>query len=388
MQPGVLFPKIKKLFCLFIVMVLLFAACTPAQQKKTDENNEETGNGFLLPFYKLDSVNPVMQPGQLVFNCPVQHKAIKWEAKNVFNPAVAVRHDTLFILYRAQDSAGCSRIGIATSIDGIHFTRNPSPVLFPDNDAYKKYEWPGGCEDPRLVEDNTGTYYLTYTAYDGNTARLMMAISTDLYHWKKTGPVFKEKQYENMWSKSGSIVADYVDGKIIAKKINGLYWMYWGDKYIWLATSTDLVHWTPLLQKPDKNYDSVYAHYNISNLKIALPTRKHKFDCNIVESGPPAMYTDKGILLVYNSRNIPSIGDTSLPEGTYTVSQVLFDKNNPSEILNRMDNWFLRPEKKYELTGEVNNVCFAEGLADYKNKWWLYYGTADSKIAVAVKNKK
>ena len=29
--------------------------------------------------------------------------------------------------------------------------------------------------------------------------------------------------------------------------------------------------------------------------------------------------------------------------------------------------------------------AFVEGLVNYKNKWFLYYGTADSKIAVAVK---
>jgi predicted GH43/DUF377 family glycosyl hydrolase len=381
MQPVMLFSKFKKNSCLAIFAGILLMACNPAQQEKN------TGNDFLLPFSKLDSVNPVMQPGNLEFICPVQQKPVKWEAKNVFNPAMVVRHDTLFMLYRAQDSAGCSRIGLAYSMDGIHFTRNPAPVLFPGNDVYKKYEWPGGCEDPRLVEDSAGVYYISYTAYDGNTARLMMATSTDLHHWKKTGPVFKDKQYENMWSKSGSIVSAYTDGKIIAKKMNGLYWMYWGDKYIWLATSPDLIHWTPLQQAPDKNYDAVYAHYNISTLKIALPTRKHTFDCNIVESGPPAMLTDKGILLIYNSRNIPATGDTRLPEGTYTVSQVLFDKNDPAKIIDRMDHWFLKPEKQYELSGEVNNVCFAEGLAAYQNKWWLYYGTADSKIAVAVKNK-
>ena len=121
------------------------------------------------------------------------------------------------------------------------------------------------------------------------------------------------------------------------------------------------------------------------HLKIAIPTRKNKFDCDLVESGPPAMLTDNGILLIYNSRNIPSIGDTSLPQGTYTVSQVLLDKNDPAKIIDRMNNYFLKPEQPYEFSGEVNNVCFAEGLAFYKNKWWLYYGTADSKIAVAVK---
>ena len=35
--------------------------------------------------------------------------------------------------------------------------------------------------------------------------------------------------------------------------------------------------------------------------------------------------------------------------------------------------------------GQVNRVCFVEGLVNYKSKWFLYYGTGDSKIAVAVK---
>lgn len=367
-------------------LAFIAIACTSNQTQNTvTENGEESA--WLLPFTKLDSANPVMLPGSLTFNCPVQKKPVQWEGKNVLNPAIIVKDDTLFMLYRAQDSSGCSRIGLAKSTDGIHFVKQNEPVLYPDNDAYKKYEWPGGCEDPRLVQDSAGTYYLTYTAYDGKVARLLIATSTDLFHWQKHGPVFTGIQYANMWSKSGSIISGYSDNKIIATKINGLYWMYWGDKYIWPATSTDLIHWTPLQQTPDKNYDSVYASYNISALKIAVPTRKGKYDGDLVESGPPAMITGKGILLIYNSRNIPAIGDTSLPEGTYTVSQVLLDKDQPSKIVDRMDTYFLKPEQPYEFSGEVNNVCFAEGLASYKNNWWLYYGTADSKIAVAIKKK-
>ena len=78
-------------------------------------------------------------------------------------------------------------------------------------------------------------------------------------------------------------------------------------------------------------------------------------------------------------------GDSSLPTGTYTAGQVLLDKNDPTKILRRTDDYFMKPDKLYEITGQVNNVCFLEGLARFKNKWWLYYGTADSKIAVASK---
>ena len=74
-----------------------------------------------------------------------------------------VRHDTLFLLYRAEDSigkyAGTSRIGLAYSTDGLHFTKHPLPVFYPGNDSLKKYEWEGGCEDPRIVEDDNGQYF-------------------------------------------------------------------------------------------------------------------------------------------------------------------------------------------------------------------------------------
>ncbi len=49
-----------------------------------------------------------------------------------------------------------------------------------------------------------------------------------------------------------------------------------------------------------------------------------------------------------------------------------------------MEHYFIHPDKPYERTGEVNEVCFVEGLVWFKNKWFLYYGTADSRIAVAV----
>ena len=45
---------------------------------------------------------------------------------------------------------------------------------------------------------------------------------------------------------------------------------------------------------------------------------------------------------------------------------------------------FIKPEKDYELSGQVAKVTFIEGLAYFMNKWFLYYGTADSRIAVAV----
>ena len=348
----------------------------------------------LLPFIKIDSANPILVPGTGVFTCPVRKQKVNWEAKDVFNPAVLVKGDTLFMLYRAEDSigklGGTSRIGLAKSADGIHFTRLPAPVFYPGNDAQKKYEWAGGCEDPRIIEDSAGVYYMMYTAYDGIKARLMIASSKDLFHWTKYGPAFLKAyngKYVDKWSKSGSVVSEYKNGKITAVKINGKYWMYWGDVNIWAAVSDDLINWTPVEMNAGEKPSIALRHnaVEVPDLKIVIGPRQGKFDSDIVEPGPPAMLTEKGIVLIYNGRNVPSIGDSSLVEGTYSAAQVLLDKNDPTKIVQRPAHYFLTPDKTYETTGQVSHVCFVEGLAHFKDHWFLYYGTADSKIAVAIK---
>jgi predicted GH43/DUF377 family glycosyl hydrolase len=354
---------------------------------------DTSSNWALLPFVKLDNVNPILKPGTGSFMDPILKKQVRWEEKAVFNPAIVTRNGKVYMLYRAQDKvgkpAGTSRIGLAVSTDAVHFTRMPKPVLYPDNDAYKSKEWEGGCEDPRIVEDDRGVYYMTYTAYDGTTARLLIATSTDLTHWKKYGSVFAKAyhgKYADKWSKSGSIVSKYVNGQAIATKINGKYWMYWGDSQIWCATSDDLINWAPVKMKAGEHPPVQLRGQalTVSDLKVVLPTRSGKFDSDLVESGPPAMLTDKGILLIYNSRNVPAYGDKSLPEGTYAAAEVLFDKNDPTKIVHRMDHYFMKPEKPYEITGQVNQVCFLEGLTQFKGAWYLYYGTGDSRIAVAI----
>ena len=350
----------------------------------------------LLGFTKADSLNPIMGPSPVgQFTDPILRQPVRWEEKDMFNPAVVVKDGKVVMLYRAENTIGrfgkASRIGLATSTDGRHFQREAAPVFYPGNDAQKRYEWPGGTEDPRVVESADHTYFMTYTAYDGTKARLHVASSRDLRHWTKYGNAFAQAaggKYVDKWTKSGSIVSRYEeDGRIVATKINGHYWMYWGDAQIWLATSDDLIHWTPVeMAAGERPPVPLRAHaLTMPNLKIVLPTRAGMFDSDLVESGPPAMLTDQGIRLIYNSRNEPAFGDKKLPVGTYTAAQALFDKNDPTKLLQRMNTYFMRPEKPYETTGQVNQVVFLEGLARFKGQWFLYYGTADSKIAVATR---
>ena len=67
------------------------------------------------------------------------------------------------------------------------------------------------------------------------------------------------------------------------------------------------------------------------------------------------------------------------------VGSEQFDAQQPYKVIDRTNEPFIWPNQPYEKVGEVNEVCFVEGLVPYKGKWFLYYGTADSKIAVSIK---
>lgn len=349
-----------------LVLLSLSLSC---QKKITAAQN----NWALLPFIKADSLNPILTPGENEFNCPVLGSRIKWDEKDVFNPAAVVRDGKVYLIFRAEDIigkyAGTSRIGLAVSDDGLHFVKMKEPVLYPDNDEMKIYEWEGGVEDPRIVERQDSTYIMTYTAYDGNLARLCLATSKDLIHWTKKGLVLKGK-YQNTWNKSGAIVALQEGHRMVAQKINGRYWMYWGDTDLFMATSDDLILWEPVEEN--------------ENLKSVLKPRPGYFDSRLVESGPYALLTEKGIVLLYNGMNLEKGGDPAIAAGAYCAGQALFDRNDPMKLLERLEKNFMMPDKPYEVEGQVNEVCFIEGLVQFNGRWMLYYGTADSKIAVAV----
>ncbi|MDP4222131.1 MAG: glycoside hydrolase family 130 protein [Bacteroidota bacterium] len=356
---------------LIIFSLLIFTKCGRNPNFAGSETVEEK-DWTLGPIEKADSINPILLPSsEQVFLCPVAGKEVRWEERNVLNPSAIVKDGRVWLLYRAQDKDMTSRVGLAVSDDGLHFTKEQSPVLYPDSDNMLKFEWKGGVEDPRVVEAEGGTYIVTYTAYDGKTARLCLATSRDLRKWTKQGLVLGEGQYKDTWSKSGAIVTRLKQGRITAVMIEGAYWMYFGDTDLFMATSGDLIHWNVLENTEDGKMISV------------LCPRPGYFDSRLVEPGPFALLREDGILLIYNSSNASAFNDQRLPAFTYSAGQALFDRDKPFRLIGRTRNNFILPDKPYERTGEVNEVCFVEGLVNFRDHWLLYYGTADSRIAVA-----
>ena len=87
----------------------------------------------------------------------------------------------------------------------------------------------------------------------------------------------------------------------------------------------------------------------------------------------------------YNAGNSATYGDSTLPARVYTGGQALFDARNPVKLIARSASPFLRPTESYERTGQYSaGTTFVEGLVPFKGAWYLYYGTADSRVGVAV----
>ena len=142
---------------------------------KSDTTNYRPAGGrawIIGPFTRAAN-QPVIRPDPASeFSDPITGRVVHWEALHTFNPAAIVKDGKIFVLYRAEDDSGemkigghVSRLGLAGSTDGIHFTRLAEPVFYPSADSESVRESPGGVEDPRLVEGPDGAYILTYTQW-------------------------------------------------------------------------------------------------------------------------------------------------------------------------------------------------------------------------------
>jgi predicted GH43/DUF377 family glycosyl hydrolase len=350
-------------------LVLLGLASASSQQihasnqppKITPHSRQNEAN-YTAPYFPLLNFtqyadNPILRP----------NPNNSWESAYLYNPSAIVLDDKVFLLYRAQDAAKKSSIGLAWSDDGYSFTRYNKPVV----EATEDYEEIGGCEDPRVVRVN-GTFYLTYTAYNNVTARLCLATSTDLLHWKKYGPMlpdFTPTVYNwNQpvtyfgsdpvgWTKSGAIIDE--------RQPDGYYYMHFGDTYLYTANSTDLIHW------------------NVSGHGTPFAPYLNVWEQALMESGPPPIKTRDGKWLkVYNGM---ATGLGGYTPKQYSTGQMLIDPANAplGPPLARIETPMLQPTTETEIKGQVDNVVFSEGLVQFKGKWLLYFGAGDAFLSVA-----
>lgn len=300
---------------------------------------------FPLGPFRPAAANPVLRPS-----------GSGWQSANVYNPAAIVLGDRVVLLYRAHAEDRVSHIGLAVSSDGLSFDAEPDPVLTPEHDYERQ-----GCEDPRIARID-GTFYLTYTGYDGTTAQLCLATSTDLRNWTKHGSLFPEFNTwatlpvgpDRPWSKAGVICPEPIGGR---------YRMFFGEGAIHAASSDDLLHWTI-------DNDGVPVH---------RPT-PGRFDATLVEVGAPPVVTRDGLLILLTN----AATGTSAADARYQCAQLAVAASDTSRVLAETVTPWLTPQSFEETNGLVANVTFVEGLVWFGRRWIAYYGQSDTTVGAAV----
>ena len=102
------------------------------------------------------TVNPVVSPDPAaVFDGPLRHAPVHWAAGHTFNPAAVLHDGKVFLLFRAEDQSGpnaigghTSRLGLATSADGLHFDRRPAPSSTPTTTPRRPTSGPAAARTP------------------------------------------------------------------------------------------------------------------------------------------------------------------------------------------------------------------------------------------------
>jgi predicted GH43/DUF377 family glycosyl hydrolase len=128
---------------------------------------------------------------------------------------------------------------------------------------------------------------------------------------------------------------------------------------MWISFSPDLKHW--------------------GDHRALIRTRTAYWDCHRVGLACQPIETPQGWLLFYHGVRSTTAGQI------YRVGIALLDLNSPWKVLRRSDEWVLGPTEPYERIGDVGDVVFPSGAIVQKetDQLCLYYGAADSAIAVA-----
>jgi predicted GH43/DUF377 family glycosyl hydrolase len=297
-----------------------------------------------------------------------------WESQAVFNPAALVAGGRVHILYRALGNDGISRIGYASSLDGIHFDeRLPYPAYTP----IKEFSMPGpdrrygplsyntisyasgggwgGSEDPRLVEMD-GRVYMTFVAFDGWGFVRMALTSLPINN-------FLRKQWTwrmpALLSPPGEINKNWV---LFPEKING--------KYAILHSVSPEIAVAYVANLDD--FDGTKFIYGSKR----GGGRPGHWDSAVRGAGAPPIKTELGWLLLYHGF------DADHPQIGYKVGAMLLDLHDPTKILYRSNGPILEAKEWYENDWKPG-VTYASGAVIFKGDLIVYYGGGDKYVAAA-----
>lgn len=308
----------------------------------------------------------------------------EFENQAVLNPGCVQKGDTLHLFYRAVRQGNYSSIGYCRLDGPLEVVeRAEEPVLVPEF-SYERH----GIEDPRVVYID-GIYHLFYTAYDGKNAVAAYATSKNLRDFTKKGILTPKMSYDDAQSlfqqsniKDRYTLFESYYENVVAKDV--LLWEK--DAFLFpkrINGKLALIHrilpdiqviYSNNLEELTLDYWEEYLK-NLSSYVVL--DAKYWFESRNIGGGCPPIETDKGWLLIYHAVEDSNRGRI------YHAGAALLDKKDPTKVLGHLREPLFSPREPWERDGDVSNVVFPTGTAEFDDRLYIYYGAADKRIAAA-----
>jgi predicted GH43/DUF377 family glycosyl hydrolase len=233
-----------------------------------------------------------------------------------------------------------SHIRRARSSDGVHFTIDDRPWLWPETEL-ESY----GVEDARITPFGD-EFLVNYSAVSANGIATGLIATRDFETFDRLGVIFPPSNR---------------DVAIFPERIGGHYVCYhrpmpgeFGTYSIWMATSPDLKHW--------------------GDHQRVLAGSPQGWDSGRVGGGAPPLWTEHGWLSIYHAAD---------RQNRYCLGAFLSAHEQPERVLCRSPLPILEPDAPYERAGFFPNVVFTCGVTRDGDRLRVYYGAADDTIALA-----
>jgi predicted GH43/DUF377 family glycosyl hydrolase len=270
----------------------------------------------------------------------------------VFNPgAIRLSDGQTLLLARVENRTGISHLTAARSHDGVtNWQIDPQPTFAPDPKNYPEEEW--GVEDARIVFlAELEQHAVTYTAYSSRGPLVSLALTSDFKTFERRGMIMEPED------KDAAFFPRRIGGRwaLIHRPV-----MPGSSADIYISFSTDLQHWT--------------------DRTLLLASRLGNWwDANKIGLCSPPIATSEGWLMTYHGVRQTGAGVI------YRMGLALLDLEDPRRVIRRSDEWIMSPREEYEIIGDVGYVVFPCGqvIDEATGEIRLYYGAADSSIAVA-----
>lgn len=300
-------------------------------------NSNPSQESILFKRYKY---NPILTPSMWPY-----------KVNSVFNAGATIYDNKVLLLVRVEDMRGFSHLCKAVSKDGYtNWVIDKEPTMLPKPDEFPEEKY--GIEDPRIVKLEDGkTYAIAYTAYSAGGPLVSLATTEDFKTFRRYGvartPDDKDaslfpRKFGNRW--------------VLIHRPSPTYYSL--GAHMWISYSPDLKHW--------------------GDSTIVLPARKGSWwDAYKVGLGPQPIETSEGWLIIYHGVKTTASGSI------YRLGLALLDLDDPSKVIKRCDDWVFGPSEIYERVGDVPDVTFPCGAVVHKDNLMMYYGAADTTMAVA-----